>query len=942
MGCEDDRYQQFELALGKVISKKYIYTELAVRFAYGTDASCYRYIPKIVVRAKNEAEVRNIIALADTYLVPITFRASGTSLSGQTSSDSVLVLLGDDFVGGSVTDDGLKIRLLPMTIGQNANNLLKPYGRKIGPDPATINTARIGGIASNNSSGMCCGTKENSYHTLESMRIVFADGAVLDTSDEMSIAAFKQSHEALLTGLMDLSNRIKANPELEAKVRHKYRLKNTTGYGINALVDFEDPIEMLTHLMIGAEGTLGFISEITYKTVVDHPHKASALVYFDSLDHCCNAVTMLREQAKVDSVELLDAASIRCVSEHISTGLPAFFYGEIPDHSGCILIETRAETDGELDTQIHHINEIVQIHHRTDQSDFSKDPDVTNLYWSVRKGLLPIIGANRPVGSNLITEDVAFPIESLASGVKSLTELFKKHNYSEAIIMGHALEGNLHFLLTPTFETEEAIANYDAFMSELAELVAVKYHGSLKAEHGTGRNVAPFVKVEWGDEAYGIMQDIKKLFDPKGIFNPDVIITDDPKMHLKNLKAVPDADPLIDQCIECGFCEPTCPSDGLSLTPRQRIVLWRQHELLTRTGEDPELLASIQKIYPYMGIDTCAMTGVCATRCPIGIDTGQMMKKLQAPSSHKKMAKFSADHMSFVTKVARTGLRFSHLIGIDRSAKISRSMHQKFRGIPVLPVTLPKAANVISVANQKSQKTAESKPVVYFVSCVNRMFAEGTEGKRSVAEDTLSLFKKSGYHAIFPEDYQSLCCGQPFESLKLDDVANGATNRVNSALLAASNNGEIPIYADNAPCASRLREAKAEGLLDARLQIYDAATFLAENVLPKLTIQGKLDTLNLHIPCSVTKMKSSDALYQLASAVTNSLSTTDIACCGYAGNKGVFLPELNENGLRLLDKNIPKNCQHGVSMSRTCQIGLTEHSGISYDSIEAVLNRCSQ
>lgn len=935
-------YQQFQEALKSVIAEKYIYTELAVRFAYGTDASCYRYVPEIVVRAKNEEEVRGIIALADQYLIPITFRASGTSLSGQTSSDSVLVLLGDDFIGGQVLDAGNKIKLRPMTIGQSANNLLKPYGRKIGPDPATINTARIGGIASNNSSGMCCGTKDNSYHTLDTVRIVFADGAILDTSSLSSINHFRESHKSLLEGIKGLSDRIKANPDLEAKVRRKYRLKNTTGYGINALVDYDDPIDMLAHLMIGAEGTLGFLSEITYKTVVDHPHKASALVYFDSIDNCCDAVTSLRQKAPVDSVELLDSPSIRCVAEHIKESLPGFFYGVIPDDAGCLLIETKADSDALLDQQIALINTIVQEHHCTEQSPFSKDPVVTDLYWSVRKGLLPIIGANRPAGSNLITEDVAFPIESLSKGVKALSELFKKHRYDEAIIMGHALEGNLHFLLTPIFETEEQIADYDAFMHDLAELVAVDFQGSLKAEHGTGRNVAPFVKIEWGEDAYGIMREIKSLLDPKGIFNPDVIITDDPDLHLRNLKEVPGTDDLINQCIECGFCEPACPADGLTLTPRQRIVLWRQYEELTKTGENPALLASIEKVYPYMGIETCAMTGMCATRCPIGINTGAMMKKLKVAGKGAKIADLAANNMKGLTAGARLGLSASHLLGSERSAKISKSLHGKFKGIPVLPESLPHAAKSFASEVKASQNAGTGKPVVYFVSCVNRTFAEGSEGKASVAEHTLSLFKKSGFRAIFPEDYQSLCCGQPFDSLKFEDAAKRSANKVNQALLKASNHGEYPIYADNAPCALRLMEAKDAGLLDARLQLFDAATFLAENVLPNLEIQNKRDQLNVHIPCSTTKMKSSDALLKLAGAVTESLSTTGIACCGYAGNKGMFLPELNDNGLRNLNKNIPKGCEHGASMSRTCQIGLTEHSGIEYESIEALLDKCSK
>lgn len=931
-------YGLFENALKGVLPEKQIYTELAVRFAYGTDASCYRYIPEIVVRAQNESEVLSIIKIAHDHQIPVTFRASGTSLSGQASSNSVLILLGDDFVDTKILDNGAKVKLRPMVIGSNANLALKPFGRKIGPDPATINTARIGGIASNNSSGMCCGTKDNSYHTMDTMRLIIADGTILDTSDDKSIANFRQSHASFLESIQNLAQIIRDNPELETKIRHKYRLKNTTGYGINALVDFTDPIDMLTHLIIGAEGTLAFISEITYKTVVDHPHKASALIYFDDLDNCCNAVTSIRQRATVDSVELLDALSIRCVGSHITQKLPNFFYADIPDDSGCLLIETKAENDALLDQQIEFINNLVKEHHATEHSSFSKDAVVTDFYWSVRKGLLPIIGGSRPQGSNVITEDVAVPIERLAEGVRVLTDLLKKHNYEEGMIMGHALEGNLHFILTPKLDNEEEVKKYDLFMDELAKIVAIDFNGSLKAEHGTGRNIAPFVKVEWGEDAYGIMRGIKSIFDPKGIFNPDVIITDDPTLHLKNLKSMPEADAIIDQCIECGLCEPACPSDGLSLTPRQRIVLWRQHQELVRTGENPELLTSIQRVYPYMGIETCATTGMCATRCPIGINTGEMIKALKVANRQPDIANFAQSHINGLSKVARGMINVSHAIGSQNSAKLSNKMHSIFKGIPILPVSLPKAVNPIT----KYMNDDAKQSVVYFVSCVNRTFAEGTKDHVSVADHTLSLFKKSGFHAIFPENYTSLCCGQPFESTKELLANEKSVNRVNDALLKASQNGEYPVYIDNAPCALKLFEAQDQGLLDSRIKLYDAATFLVEKVLPALTIVNKREHLSLHIPCSATKMKAVPALTKLAEACTDDLSFTNIACCGYAGNKGMLVPELNANGLRLLKKNIPESCDHGVSMSRTCQIGLTEHSGIEYQSIEALLNHCSQ
>lgn len=929
------KYAAFKNSLLTCFPKEQIYTDPLSRLAYGTDASFYRYIPEIVVRAHNESEVANIMRLAREQEVAITFRASGTSLSGQAASDSVLVLMGDGFLDSEVLDHGNKIKLKPMVIGMHANQLLAPYGRKIGPDPASINTARIGGIAANNSSGMCCGTKDNSYHTLDTLKIILADGTVLDTSSLDSIQAFKVSHSDFLNELDKLSKKIKRNPELEQKIRHKYRLKNTTGYGINALVDFEDPIDMLAHLMIGSEGTLGFISELTYKTVINHPFKASALIFFSSLDNCCRAVTALRQKATVDAVELLDASSIRCVGKNITKNLPNFFYNEISDDSACLLIETKAANNEELQKQILFINSSLIEFEYSEHTQFSNDQKTTDFYWSVRKGLLPIVGSNRPVGSNLLTEDVVFPIERLAEGVRRLNLLFKKYGYYEGMVMGHALEGNLHFVLTPLVDSQAEIDRYDNFMQEIA-LMVVELQGSLKGEHGTGRNIAPFVQAEWGDDAYQIMCDIKKLFDPLNILNPDVIISNNKKIHLQNLKPMPQADDIVDTCIECGFCEPACPSNGLSLTPRQRIVLWRRQQELIRSGENSSELAYYKQHYHYQGIETCAATGMCATRCPVGINTGDLMRKLKGETKSPRLASFSEKHMSLMTSTTKLGLTAAHILGIKRASSWSQKIKSKFKIFPLIPENLPKAAKSITIQN-----TQIGTPVVYFVSCVNRTIAEGSTDTKSLAEHTLSLFKKADFYAVFPEEMNLLCCGQPFESIGAKAIADRTSISLNRALRQASNDGEYSIYLDNSPCALRIKEAQRNGLIDQDLKLFDAATFLAEQVIPKLQFINKLPELAIHIPCSASKMSTGKTLIELAKFCAEKINTPDIACCGYAGNKGMTIPELNANGLRNLKKMLPESCEHGVSMSRTCQIGLTTHSGIEYHSIEALLDQCS-
>uniref|UniRef100_UPI0035663CD4 FAD-binding and (Fe-S)-binding domain-containing protein n=1 Tax=Pseudomonas sp. TaxID=306 RepID=UPI0035663CD4 len=640
----------FLAAVKRLIPRERRFDDPLSTLAFGTDASFYRLIPQLVIRVESELEVVALLKLASAEQVPVTFRAAGTSLSGQAISDSVLILLGDNWNDREIRGQGRQIRLQPGVIGAQANAVLAPFQRKIGPDPASINACKIGGIVANNASGMCCGTAQNSYHTLAGMRLVLADGTVLDSEDPQSVAAFETSHAELLEQLAELGRQTRADGALAAKIRHKYRLKNTTGLSLNALVDFDRPLDILSHLMVGSEGTLGFISAVTYDTVPDHPHKASALLVFPDVESCCRAVTVLKLQP-VSAVELLDRRSLRSVEN--KAGMPEWVKS-LSDGACALLIESRAASQSLLHEQLALIMASVSEFPLEKRVDFSEDPAVYNLLWKIRKDTFPAVGAVRQTGTTVIIEDVTFPIEQLAEGVNRLLALFDKHHYDEAIIFGHALEGNLHFVFTQGFDDPLQVARYSAFMDEVTQLVAVEFGGSLKAEHGTGRNMAPFVELEWGADAYQLMWQLKRLFDPHGILNPDVVLSTDPDIHLKNLKPLPAADVIVDKCIECGFCEPVCPSKGLTLSPRQRIVIWRDIQAKKRAGIDT---AALERDYRYQGIDTCAATGLCAQRCPVGINTGDLVRKLRArTATHQGSASWLAEHYATALKGARLSL----------------------------------------------------------------------------------------------------------------------------------------------------------------------------------------------------------------------------------------------------------------------------------------------
>jgi len=901
--------------------------------AFGTDASFYRLIPKLVIRVESEDEVVELLKLARRDQVSVTFRAAGTSLSGQAISDSVLIVLGDNWNAREIRDQGMQIRLQPGVIGAQANAWLAPFGRKIGPDPASINACKIGGIVANNASGMCCGTAQNTYHTLAGLRVVLADGTRVDTEDASNIAAFRQSHAPLLEQLGTLARETRANTELAAKIRHKYRLKNTTGLSLNALVDFDDPLDILSHLLVGSEGTLGFISAVTYDTVIDHPSKASALIVFPDVETCCNAVTVLKSQP-VSAVELLDRRSLRSVQD--KPGMPAFVQ-QLSANACALLIESRAATQTLLHEQLGQIMASLSTFPVEKQIDFTEDPAENAKLWAIRKDTFPAVGAVRKTGTTVIIEDVTFPVEQLAIGVNRLIELFDKHHYDEAILFGHALEGNLHFVFTQGFNNPEEVARYQAFMDDVAQLVAVEFGGSLKAEHGTGRNMAPFVELEWGSDAYQLMWALKRLLDPQGILNPDVVLSEDPHIHLKHLKPMPAADEIVDKCIECGFCEPVCPSKGLTLSPRQRIVIWRDIQAKKRAGIDT---TELEKAYAYQGIDTCAATGLCAQRCPVGINTGELVKKLRARTAHSvKTADWLGNHFATTLQGARFTLHVANgarmMLGAPRLGKISAALTKASKGrVPLWTNAMPQPERAIRF----SPPVNDERPrVVYLAACVSRVMgpAAGDSEQMSLLDKTRGLLEKAGYQVVFPDNMDSLCCGQPFASKGYNEQAEHKRQELIGALLHASRGGLDPIYCDTSPCTLRL----VQDLGETRLDLYDPVRFIRTHLVDKLSFTPQTAPIAVHVTCSTQHLGEGQALIDIARLCsTHVVIPEGIHCCGFAGDKGFTTPELNAYSLRTL-KDAVQQCSEGISTSRTCEIGLSQHGGIDYHGLVYLVDR---
>ena len=998
-------YADFLAEIKKFVPSERIYTDELRTLGWGTDASFYRQIPKVVVRSEGEEQMAKIIRACNQFHLPFTFRAAGTSLSGQSVSDSVLIVAGKHWERYEIGPDQETIRLQPGIVGARVNELLKPYGRVFPPDPASIGSAMVGGIVINNASGMNCGVHANSDRMMVSARLILTDGTVVDTGDEKSKELFRKSHPEFIKKIEDLRDRVRADQELADRIRLKYSIKNVTGLNIRPLLAYDDPFDIMAHCMVGSEGTLAFLSEVTMKTLHDYPFKASAMVYFMTMKESCEAVVAMKklkageedlkmsaENLMVKSAEMLDYKSLSSVDDPVylqyqkdvdAGKIPGVEPGDYHNLTA-ILTETKAVTHEQLLEKIDKIKECLSQFSLYIPAEFTEDPAVYGKYWAIRSGIFPSVGGTRPVGTSCLIEDVAFHIEDLPEATVKLQKLIADHGYSDACIYGHAFEGNYHFILNQSFKSESEVKRYEEMMRDVARLVVEEYDGSLKAEHGTGRNMAPFVKYEWRDKAYEVMKELKAIFDPEGLLNQGVIFNDDPECFIKCLKPLPvldfDFDKVPDggkylmdpslstaretieqvkranKCIECGFCEVNCMSCGLTLSSRMRIAVQREIRELESTGADPERAARLRKQYKYYGDQTCATDGLCSTSCPMKINTGELTHLIRQMDMNNnkmgyKVGEFAANHMAGIKSGLRVVLDVAHLghitLGPTLMTSICRGMNKM--GMPLWTTAMPKKhrqpkkSDLTQFIIEKSipQPEEEHSPlkVVYFPSCINQTMGQSKrDGKiHDLVDEVIQLMAKAGYEVIFPEGMEKMCCGQIWESKGMLDIADRKSAELEEALWQASEQGKYPVLCAQSPCLHRMKKVMK------KMKLYEPAEFIMEYLVPRLDFHPIDRHIALHLTCSTRQMgvdKDMIALAKLCS--TNVFLPEGVGCCGFAGDRGFTFPELNKYGLRKLRPQIEKNhIEVGYSNSRTCEIGLETNTGIPYMSIVYLVNECT-
>jgi D-lactate dehydrogenase len=892
------------------------------RYAYAHDASHYLLIPNEVIKAEDTDHVVNKLREACVSGVPITFRSGGTSLSGQAVTDSLMLDTRTHFKKIEVLDNGARVRVQPGATVREVNTRLARFGYKLGPDPASEAACTIGGVIANNSSGMVCGTEFNTYKTLESMVLVFADGTRINTADKDADIQLKSKLPALYEVIVRLRGRIHSQPYVVAEIKRQFSIKNTMGYGVNAFLDFTSPIDIISHLIIGSEGTLAFVAEATFRTVPIKPHVATSLLVFDSLQQATLSLSKLVESG-LAAIELLDSTSLK-VAQSDPKAPRELQDIQVQNHSA-LLIEFQELNEETIGLSINRAQELLSKLSVLNVPQFHKEPKVRGDLWHIRKGLYATVAGNRPSGTTALLEDIAVPISFLAETCNSLVTLFAKHNYQESVIFGHAKDGNIHFLLNERFDDKLSLARYSKFTEDMVELV-LGNSGTLKAEHGTGRIMAPFVKRQYGEEIYAIMREIKASFDPRNILNPGIMISDDSELHIKSLKSVPSIEKEVDRCVECGYCEPACPSKNITLTPRQRIVLRRELVSAQQRG-DIKLQRDIEREYSYDGVDTCAVDGMCQVACPVLINTGDLVRRLrdeQAAVSEKAVWSFLSKQWNYGTQVLSSLISLAHKAP-TLSALTLNSLRKISNKVPLINT------EIVSGGKVRTGLRNPHATVVYFPSCTSTIFGGSTP------DAFLELCEKAGVEVKIPKDIAGVCCGTPWKSKGMRDGYRSMRAKTGELLNRLTRDGSIPIVSDSSSCTQGLSEINSE------YHVIDVVTFTLTKVVPTLKLR-KISALALHPTCSSTQLGINDDLVALGKLIADHVYVPDAwSCCAYAGDRGAIHPELTESATRAeADEIKSQKFDRYASCNRTCEIGMSQSTGQKYQHIIELVNEFSE
>jgi D-lactate dehydrogenase len=424
-----------------------------------------------------------------------------------------------------------------------------------------------------------------------------------------------------------------------------------------------------------------------------------------------------------------------------------------------------------------------------------------------------------------------------------------------------------------------------------------------------------------------------------------VILNRDRNAHLRNLKTTPPIEEEATTCVECGFCEPVCPSRLLTTTPRQRIVLRRE---IARQPPGSALRRRLEEEFAYDGLHTCAADGTCRLACPLGIDTGALVKRLRRrhhSDRAERVALRVADRWRDVERAARSGLRIGKAIERVSGPALPRGASRVGRAaigrelVPEWGEAMPPAGASALPATER-----EGAAAVYFPACVNRIFGRRrSDGRRpTLAEALVTVSSRAGMPLWIPPDVEGRCCAVPWTSKGFEAAAEHKGAELLGSLVEWSRDGELPVVIDASSCTHGALDlvAAADRV---EVEVLDSIAW-AERLLPHLRLEHRIGSAAVHPTCSTRHLGLDRRLVALAGALAVDVYVPPSAtCCGFAGDRGFLRPELTAAATREeSDELAGRDCDAYLSSNRTCEIGLERGTGRPFESFVFPLEELSR
>ena len=895
-----------------------LFFDTTMRTLYATDASAYRELPLAVAIPKGHGDLKKLIAFAQAEKVGLIPRTAGTSLAGQVVGAGIVVDVSRHFtkIIELNTEEGW-VRVEPGVVRDELNLFLKPHGLFFGPETSTANRAMIGGMVGNNSCGSNSVVYRSTREHLLEVKTLLSDGSEAEFGI-LNLDAFHQKCEGdtleaqIYKTVRKLLGNYDNQVEIQAHFPRRSIERRNTGYAVDILLE-SAPFTAggddfnFCKLIAGSEGTLAFITEIKLNVVPLPPPQTGLLcVHFTSIDAALRA-NLIALKYKPGASELIDHYILDCTRDNIEQSKNRFFV--LGDPAAILVIEFARETRDEIETIA------AQVEAEMLAADLGYHfpllfGDDTKKIWTLRKAGLGLL-SNLPGDAKAVPviEDTAVDVVDLPAYIRDFNEILKKYGlYS--VHYAHAGSGELHLRPIINLKTEEGARLFRAIAEEIATLVK-KYNGSLSGEHGDGRLRGEFIKQMVGEKNYALLKEIKKVWDPHAIFNPNKIV-DTPSMNgmlrytpgqqtpaFKTVFRYHDQDVLqhAEQCNGSGDCRKThlsggtmCPSYMATRnekdTTRARANILR--EFLTRSEKanrfDHEEIKEV--------MDLCLSCKGCKSECPSNVDMAKLKAEwLQqyydangAPLRSRLIANFTAS--------AKAGSLAPRLYNFMMTNAVASNAVKRASGFALqrsMP-TLYKTTLRAWFKNHKPLKDRRSIKKAYLF-CDEFTNYNDTE----IGIKTILLLEKLGYDVMLPEHEES---GRTWLSKGFVRKGKIIANK-NIKLFQNLISAGTPLIGIEPSAILTFRDEYIDLADDDN---FEAAKTLAKNALlideflaremqagniSKDNFTKEKRTIQLHGHCQQKAVASVAPSAQILSFPQNySVSVIPSGCCGMAGSFG--------------------------------------------------------